>query len=41
MQDMKVNLMYMFSEGILLKLNFMATFYGQRFTNSGNGWGWE
>ena len=40
MQDMKVNLMYVVSEGILLNLNFMATFYGQRFPNSGNRWGW-
>ena len=40
MQDMKVNLMYIVSEGILLNLNFMATFYGQRFPNSGNRWRW-
>ena len=30
MQDLKVNLMLIVFEGILLNLNFMATFYGQR-----------
>ena len=30
MQDKKVNLMYIVFEGILLSLNFMATFYGER-----------
>ena len=40
MQDMKVNLMYIVSEGILLNLNFMTTFYEHHFPNSSNGLGW-
>ena len=40
MHDMTVNLMCIVSKEILLNLNFIATFYGQRFPNSGNGCGW-